>query len=58
MVNDNFLLLSIVNTKLRDNYSNLSALCEEEGIDKAELCARLAEIGYSYNEEENAFKAK
>ncbi len=56
MVNDNFLLLSLVNTKLRDNYSDLAELCEEEGYEMDELCARLAEIGYSYNEEENAFK--
>lgn len=56
MVNDNFLLLSIVNMKLRDNYSDLSSLCEEEGFDEEEVVNRLAEIGYVYNEEENAFK--
>lgn len=56
MVNDNFLLLSIVNMKLRDNYSDLSSLCEEEGYDKEEVVKRLALIGYVYNEEENAFK--
>lgn len=56
MINDNFLLLSIVNMKLRDNYSDLSSLCEEEGFDEEEVVNRLAEIGYVYNEEENAFK--
>lgn len=56
MVNDNFLLLSIVNMKLRDNYSDLSSLCEEEGFDEEEVVNRLAEIGYCYDGKTNAFK--
>lgn len=56
MVNDNFLLLSIVNMKLRDNYSDLFSLCEEEGYEQEEVVKRLALIGYVYDEKENAFK--
>lgn len=53
---DDFLLLSIVNTKLRDSYSSLTELCEEEGADINEIISRLAAIGYSYEEKLNSFK--
>ena len=53
---DNFLLLSLVNTRLRDAYSSLSELCEEEGMDAAEITARLAAVGYFYDEKTNSFK--
>lgn len=56
MVNDNFLLLSLVNTKLRDTYENLSDLCEEEGYEEEEVLSRLGKIGYFYDEKANAFK--
>ncbi len=53
---DDFILLSVINTKLRDNYGSLESLCEEEDIDMAELCRRLARAGYTYDEAQNAFK--
>ena len=34
---DPVMLLSVVNTKLRDYYSTLDALCEDMEIDKKEL---------------------
>ena len=34
---DNFLLLSVINTKLRDFYSNLDALCEDLNEDKTDI---------------------
>ena len=50
-----FILLSFINTKLRDNYANLDLLCDDLDLDKEELKEKLSEIGYYYNEELNAF---
>ena len=52
---DPAILLSWVNTKLRDYYSSLAALCEEEGINETELREKLASIGYNYDETLNRF---
>ena len=53
--NDPAILLSFVNTKLRDFYSSLDELCLSEDIDKDELCAQLATAGYEYCPEQNKF---
>ncbi|MDE5943112.1 MAG: DUF4250 domain-containing protein [Clostridia bacterium] len=53
---DDFILLSLVNTKLRDIYGSLNGLCEEEGVSRESIEERLARIGYAYDEEANAFK--
>lgn len=53
---DNFMLLSIINMKLRDQYSSLDRLCDDLNIDKSDVTSRLKEIGYSYNKELNSFK--
>ena len=55
---DDYILLSLVNTKLRDEYPSLQSLCEEEGVEENKLCARLAAIGYCYDEARNAFVIK
>ena len=55
---DDYILLSLVNTRLRDVYSSLQSLCEEEGVEENELSSRLAAIGYSYDEARNAFVIK
>ncbi len=52
---DNFLLLSVINTKLRDFYSNLDALCEDLNEDKTDIISRLSSVGYSYDENLNQF---
>lgn len=52
---DAVLLLSVVNMKLRDYYSSLDLLCEDLGENRAELCERLAAIGYNYDEGTNQF---
>ncbi len=52
---DAYMLLSFVNMKLRDRYETLAALCEDLGCDEAELCARLAGIGYTYSPAQNRF---
>ena len=43
---DPMLLLSVVNTKLRDYYSTLEVLCEDMGADQDELMDKLRGIGY------------
>ena len=53
---DKVMLLSVINTALRDKYNSLDELCESEGIDKEQLIKNLAEIDYIYKEEVNQFK--
>lgn len=50
------ILLSMVNMKLRDFYSNLSALCEDIDVTEEELIEKLSSIGYKYEKEQNQFK--
>lgn len=50
------ILLSIVNMKLRDFYSNLSALCDDLEINEEILKEKLNSIGYTYDENINQFK--
>ena len=52
---DSFMLLSVINTKLRDQYSDLDALCEDLAADKEEIIRALGSIGYEYNPELNKF---
>lgn len=52
---DNFLLLSVVNTKLRDQYSSLDALCDDLDEDKNDIIYRLSSVGYAYDENLNQF---
>ena len=54
---DPYILLSVVNTKLRDEYSNLEVLCEGMDTDLVELVERLAGVGYAYDAENNQFKS-
>ncbi|MGG7057366.1 DUF4250 domain-containing protein [Clostridium nigeriense] len=50
------ILLSIVNMKLRDFYSNLNSLCDDIDINEEELKEKLSSIGYKYDENINQFK--
>lgn len=53
--NDPVILLSVINTRLRDYYSSLDALCEDLNVDKEELVKKLSAIGYFYKPERNQF---
>lgn len=53
---DPFMLMSVVNTKLRDCYADLDALCEDMGIDRAALERELAAAGFEYMPEINQFR--
>lgn len=43
---DPVMLLSVVNTKLRDIYPSLEAMCRDLGVDEKELTERLAKLDY------------
>lgn len=47
--------LSVVNTKLRDFYPSLEALCEDMEEDKEALVQSLERAGYRYDAERNQF---
>ena len=53
---DPFILLSYINTRLRDEGCRLDELCEELSVDRNEIVSRLAGIGYVYDEAGNTFK--
>lgn len=53
---DPFILLSYINTQLRDNYSSLDELCSDMDIEKNYLEAKLDSIGYAYVKELNQFR--
>ena len=53
---DPMILLSVVNTKLRDEYDSLEALCEDVDVDQTELEARLSKLGFSYDLVNNQFR--
>lgn len=53
---DPFILLSVVNTKLRDQYSNLDQLCDDLDEDKSALTEKLTGAGYIYDPASNQFK--
>lgn len=55
MPKDPVMLLSYVNTQLRDNYASLDELCASEGADRTEIEAKLNSINYEYNAELNKF---
>lgn len=50
------ILLSMINMKLRDFYSDLSSLCEDIGVTEEELKNKLSSIGYKYERDQNQFK--
>lgn len=49
------ILLSYINTKLRDEYPSLDALCEDLDTDRDELVRRLEGVNYVYSPEHNQF---
>ena len=52
---DPVILLSFVNTKLRDSYSSLEDLCADFDADPAQVSAALAALDYHYDPERNQF---
>ena len=52
---DPVMLLSVVNTKLRDYYPNLEELAAAENITIEEIKTKLNIINYTYDENQNQF---
>lgn len=52
---DPVILLSVVNTKLRDFYPSLEALCEDMQADQKEIMDKLKMIDYEYDKDRNQF---
>ena len=52
---DPIMLYSVINTKLRDFYSSLEALCEDMNINENTLKEKLSSAGFEYNKERNQF---
>lgn len=52
---DPVILLSVINTRLRDRYHSLDALCEDMQVEKQMLIDRLKGIDYEYDETRNQF---
>ena len=53
---DPFILLSFVNTQLRDRFPSLEALCDDYGITSSELTAKLTAAGFRYDRRQNQFR--
>ncbi len=52
---DPVMLLSVVNTKLRDIYPNLEELAAAEGVTVEEITQKLSVINYTYDRDRNSF---
>jgi len=52
---DPMILLSYVNTKLRDEFDSLDTLCDALDADKSALEQALAAVGYVYDAAQNRF---
>ena len=53
--NDPNMILSYVNLKLRDYYSNLEKMCEDLDVEQAEIEEKLGKAGYFYDRVNNRF---
>lgn len=53
---DPVMLLSYINTKLRDECESLDEFCNVYNYPKFDIVETLDEIGYSYDEKLNQFK--
>lgn len=56
MPNDPVMLLSYINTQLRDNYPTLDELCKSMDIDRSDIERKLRQIDYHYDPSANQFK--
>lgn len=52
---DPIMLYSVINTKLRDFYPSLDALCEDVGLNEEELKKKLSSAGFEYDKDRNQF---
>ena len=53
--NDPIMLMSYLNTQLRDNYPSLEELCKSMCLDETVIRAKLETVGFVYQPERNQF---
>lgn len=53
---DPVILLSFINTKLRDEYAGIAELCAALGLDETALREKLAAAGFIYDEARGTFR--
>ena len=53
---DPVMLLSFINTHLRDQYASLDELAAANMVDKQEIIDKIRTIGYEYDAKLNQFK--
>ena len=56
LTKDPVLLLSVVNTKLRDEYGSLDELCAALNEERPAIERTLAQLDYQYDPQQNQFK--
>lgn len=54
--NDPAILLSFLNTQLRDFYPSLEEFCKANDLDADAICQKLSQIGYTYDAAQNRFR--
>lgn len=52
---DPIMLVSYLNTQLRDFYPSLDELCKSLNLNQQEICSQLESIDYTYDAETNRF---
>ena len=52
---DPVMLLSYINTQLRDNYPDMDELCRSLSLDRKDVDEKLASIDYEYDPEKNQY---
>lgn len=52
---DSAILLSYINTKLRDHYGSFAELCASLNVEGEEIAEKLSGIGYEYDASVNQF---
>ena len=52
---DPYMLLSVVNMKLRDIYPDLESLCEDMEANETEIYESMGKLGYEYSKDDNQF---
>ena len=53
---DPYILLSFVNTELRDRFDSLEAFCEDHPAERSELVQKLEEAGFHYDPAQKRFR--
>jgi hypothetical protein len=52
---DPMMMLSVINTNLRDRYSSLDEFCQSEDVDKEYITKSLAKWDFEYDPKRNQF---